>query len=267
MTGFATVVLLGATGFVAGVLALALTFSVAVLAAFAATARFFVFLPATAALALALAAGLAAGARATLRAPAAVRRVAVARAGVLAVVSFAVDLDFVVAVLEVIVLAVFAEGFALVFRLEAAAARAGLPAEAERLAVFFEVEFFAAADFVAPLLAARLATVFERAPEPLARAAAVEAVAGDFFSALLEGIRGLLLCCPAVETGPSLPDESRLPPAKKSRGTAKAARGNLASAAYPTAGAGPTLEIERLSNSSRNGDGAGSPSTRRAFSV
>jgi hypothetical protein len=165
-------------------------------------------------LALDLADGLAAGARATLRGLAAVRRVAVARAGVLAVFSlgvdsFAVDFDFVVVVLAVIVLAVFAEVFALAFRLEAAAARAGFPAEAERLAGFFEVELFAAPVFVAPLLAARFASVLERAAEPLARAAAVEAVAGDFFSVLLEGIRGLLLCCPAVETGPSLPDELR----------------------------------------------------------
>nr|WP_210267049.1 hypothetical protein [Methylocystis silviterrae] len=136
----------------------------------------------------------------------------------------AVDFDFVVVVFDVIVLAAFAEVFALVFRLEAAAARAGFPAEAERLADFFDadVELFAAAVFVAPLLvaallAARLASVLERAAEPLARAAAVEAVAGDFFSVLLEGIRGLLLCCPAVETGPSLPDESRTPPAKKPR--------------------------------------------------
>nr|WP_210330462.1 MULTISPECIES: hypothetical protein [unclassified Methylocystis] len=118
--------------------------------------------------------------------------------------------------MAVIVLAAFAEVFALAFRLEAAAARAGFPAEAERLAGFFEVELFAAAVFVAPLLAARFASVLERAAEPLARAA-VEAVAGDFFSVLLEGIRGLLLCCPAVETGPSLPDESRAPSAKKPR--------------------------------------------------
>jgi len=131
-----------------------------------------------------------------------------------------VDFDFGVVVLAVIVLAGFAEVFALFFGLEAA--RAGFPAEAERLADFFDadVELFAAAVFVAPLLvapllAARLASVLERAAEPLARAAAVEAVAGDFFSVLLEGIRGLLLCCPAVETGPSLPDESRTPPAKK----------------------------------------------------
>ncbi|MGZ9115992.1 MAG: hypothetical protein ACXW3V_03495, partial [Methylocystis sp.] len=164
-------------------------------------------------LALDFAAGLAAEARATLRALVAVRRVAVARAGVLAVLSFAADFDFVVVVLAVIVLAVFAEVFALAFRLEAAAARVGLHAEAARLAGFFEVELF----FVAPLLTARLAAVLEPAAEPLPRAAAVEAVAGDFFSVLLEGIRGLLLCCPAVETGPSLPDDSRMPPAKKPR--------------------------------------------------
>jgi hypothetical protein len=216
--GFAAAVLLETTGFAAGVRALALTFSTAVLAAFAATARFVALLPATAVLAVDFAAGLAAEARTTLRElAAAVRRVAVARAGALAVLSFAVDFDFGVVVLAVIVLAGFAEVFALVFRLEAAAARAGFPAEAERLADFFDadVELFAAAVFVAPLLAARLASVLERAAEPLARAAAVEAVAGDFFSVLLEGIRGLLLCCPAVETGPSLPDESRTPPAKK----------------------------------------------------
>ncbi|WP_347371851.1 hypothetical protein [Methylocystis sp. SB2] len=208
-------------------MALALTFSTAVLAAFAATARFVALLPAiavlpaTAVLALDFAAGLAAEARTTLRALVAVRRVAVARAGVLAVLSFAVDFDFVVVVLAVIVLAAFAEVFALAFRLEAAAARAGFAAEAERLAGFFDVEFFAAAVFVAPLLAARLASVLERAAEPLPRAAAVEAVAGDFFSVLLEGIRGLLLCCPAVETGPSLPDDSRMPPAEKHGGAAK----------------------------------------------
>ena len=222
--GFAAAVLLETTGFAAGVRALALTFSTAVLAAFAATARFVALLPATAVLAVDFAAGLAAEARATLRELAAVRSVAVARAGALAVLSFAVDFDFGVVVLAVIVLAGFAEVFALVFRLEAAAARAGFPAEAERLADFFDadVELFAAAVFVAPLLvaallAARLASVLERAAEPLARAAAVEAVAGDFFSVLLEGIRGLLLCCPAVETGPSLPDELRTPPAKKPR--------------------------------------------------
>jgi hypothetical protein len=79
-----------------------------------------------------------------------------------------------------------------------------LLAEAERLADFFDVELLAAADLVAPPLAARLASDLERPAEPFARAAAVEAVADDFFSAfLLEGIRGLLLCCPAVETGPS----------------------------------------------------------------
>lgn len=46
------------------------------------------------------------------------------------------------------------------------------------------------------------AGVLERVVEPLARAAAVEAEAFLFLSGfLLEGIRGLLLCCPAVETG------------------------------------------------------------------
>ncbi|WP_041926764.1 hypothetical protein [Methylocystis sp. SC2] len=221
--------MLATTGFAAGVTALALTFSAAVLAAFAATARFVTLLPAAAVLAVGfaavLAAELAAEARATLRElAAAVRRVAVACAEVLAVLSFAVDFGFVVVVFDVIVLAAFAEVFALVLRFEAAAARADFPAAAERLAGFFDadVELFAAAVFVAPLLvapllAARLASVLERAAEPLARAAAVEAVAGDFFSVLLEGIRGLLLCCPAVETGPSPPDESRTPSAKKPR--------------------------------------------------
>jgi hypothetical protein len=59
--------LLATTGFAAGVRALALTFSAAVLAAFAATARFVTpLLPATAVLAAGFAAVLAAEARATL---------------------------------------------------------------------------------------------------------------------------------------------------------------------------------------------------------
>ncbi|MGD9544732.1 MAG: hypothetical protein AB7F41_06845 [Methylocystis sp.] len=113
------------------------------------------------------------------------------------------DFDFVVVGFEVIALVVFADVFVLVLRLEAAA-RAGLLAEAERLADFLDVEGRAAAlVLVAPLFAARLASDLDRADEPLPRAAAVEALAGDFFSAfLLEGIRGLLLFRPAVETGP-----------------------------------------------------------------
>ncbi|MGJ0512253.1 hypothetical protein [Methylocystis sp.] len=246
--------MLETTGFAAGVRALALTFSAVVLAAFAATARFVTpLLPATAALAVGfaavLAADLAAEARATLRElAAAVRRVAVAGAGVLAVLSLAVDLDFVVVVFDVIVLAAFAEVFALVFRLEAAAARAGFPAAAVRLADFFDadVELFAAAVFVAPLLvapllAARLASVLERAGEPLARNAAVEAVAGDFFWVLLEGIRGYSYAVPLWRRDHRcLTNRARR--RRKSRGrAAKAASGNLASAAYSIAGqwAGP----------------------------
>ncbi|MGD9657623.1 MAG: hypothetical protein AB7U61_08290 [Methylocystis sp.] len=134
-------------------------------------------------------------------------------------------------------LLVLADVLALVFGLEAAAARVDLAVETERAGDFFAVELFAAAVFVAPLVTARLACVLERAAEPLARAAAVEAVADDFFSAfLLEDIRGLLLCCPAVETGRSLPLTNHACRRQSSRDTAKAACGNLASAAYPAAG-------------------------------
>jgi hypothetical protein len=242
LTGFAAAILLGAAGLAVlvaevFVFGLALTFSAAVLAALAATGRFVPLLATDLAgdLECDFAVGFVA-ARAALRAAVAPRRVAAVRAAVFAVLAFAVDLVLVVA-LEVIVLVVLADVFALVFRLEAAVP-AGLRAEAARLGDFFADELRAAALLVAPLLAARLASVLERVAEPLARAAAVEAVAGDFFSAfLLEGIRGLLLCCPAVETGPSPPpDESRMPTAKKRRDTAKAASGNLASAAYPTVG-------------------------------
>lgn len=56
-----------------------------------------------------------------------------------------------------------------------------------------------ARDLAAPDLEA---TDLERLAGPLARAPAVEAEAFLSFPAfLLEGIRGLLLCCPAVETG------------------------------------------------------------------
>lgn len=113
-------------------------------------------------------------------------------------------MDFVVA-LEVIVPVILADVLTLVLRLDAAAARVRLAGEAEAaLADLFEVELLlAAAVFVAPPLAAGLATDFERASDPLARAAAVAAVAGCFFlDFLLEGIRELLLYRPAVETGP-----------------------------------------------------------------
>lgn len=215
LTGFGAALLLGAAALAVLDVAfgLALTFSAAVLAAFAATARFVAFFRAD--LAEDLDCGTLLGvdfgfvaARAALRALVAPRRVADALAAILPLLSFAVDFAFVVA-LEVITLVVLTV-LALVFRFEATAARAGLRAEAVRLGDFFAVELRAEAVFVAPLLTARLASVLERAAEPLARAAAVEAVARVFFSAfLLGGIRGLLLCCPAVETGRSPPDESR----------------------------------------------------------
>jgi hypothetical protein len=134
-------------------------------------------------------------ARTALRALVAPRRVADALAAVLPFLFFAVDFAFVVA-FEVIALVVLAV-LALVFRFEATAARAGLRAEAVRLGDFFAAELRAEAVFVAPLLTARLARVLERAAEPLARAAAVEAVARVFFSAfLLEGIRGYSYAAP-----------------------------------------------------------------------
>jgi hypothetical protein len=186
----------------------------------------------------------------------------------LAVVSLADDLALVVVAFDVIFFVVLADVLALVFRLEAAAFRVDLAVETERAEDFFAVEFLAAAVFVAPLLAALLACVLERAAEPLARAAAVEAVAVGFFSDfLLEGIRGLLLCCPAVETGRSLPLTNRTCRRQPSRDTAKAACGNLASAACPAAG---PLGRALGKRGFRIRDGAAAPhrpSTRRAFSV
>lgn len=199
LAGFAAV-LAGATGLLSGVFTLALTFSTAVLEALAATARFAGLLTAPAVFVPAFAVDLAAAG--ALRALVAVRRVgAAARAAGLAV-SFAGDLDFVVA-LEVIVPVILADVFALVLRLDAAAARARLAVGGEAApADRFAVELLAAAAFVARLLPAGLEDDFERASDPLARVSAAEAVAGAFFLGLfLEGIRELLLYCPAVETG------------------------------------------------------------------
>jgi hypothetical protein len=132
-------------------------------------------------------------------------------------------LAFVVVVaFEVIFFKVLPDVLAFVFPLEAAA-RADFPAEAERPVDFFAVELLAAAVFVAPLLAlllaARLAGALALAAEPLARAAAVEAVADDFLSAfLLEGIRGLLLMLSRCGDGTvAAADESRMPPAAEPR--------------------------------------------------
>lgn len=199
------------------VLALAVILPALVLAALAATAALAGFLAAVCAL---LVRGLAAETlrAAELRAVAATRRVAVRVVVALAALGpFAADLAFEVAVLDFMILAAFfgaflADDFTLAFREEDVAA---LLAEAARPRVFAAVVLVLETPLleapVAALLATDLATDLERLAEPLARAAAVEAGTLVFLSAfLLEGIRGLLLCCPAVETGlyPP-PDESR----------------------------------------------------------
>jgi hypothetical protein len=207
--------------------------------------------------------------------------------------SFVVDLAFVIVAFEVIFFGFLADVLALVFPRDAAAPRAdfaakadfdadadldadaGLPAEAdlaaeeERPGDFFAVELLAAADFVTPLLTPDLACVLDRAAEPLARAAAVEAVADDFFSAfLLEGIRGLLLCCPAVETGRSLP----LTAAQAAGQQAATPRGRHVETLLAPHTQQPGLwadpwEREALEFVARRCCGAGSPSTRRSVSV